>query len=140
MSHRPGRHADIAKGNSSGRLFWCRRTRLTRGSRRVGKETRIGSLTLYVVRPFTIESYEQFQPSSSDTFILFEQIPKQLAALSSGTFHLRFSRPSGYLRPSALSLGPLEAYCSLSASCCPVLTLSSLTCAFLATLMQELAR
>jgi Family of unknown function (DUF6535) len=86
------------------------------------------------VAAFIIESYKQLQPSSSDTVILLlAQISQQLAALSSGT---SISIPSGLpgqaFQPSASAVRVnILWFISL---------VLSLTCALLATLMQQWVR
>ncbi|KAI0268953.1 hypothetical protein BGY98DRAFT_324556 [Russula aff. rugulosa BPL654] len=83
------------------------------------------------VAAFLIESYKQLQPSSSDTVILLlSQISQQLAALSSGS---SISIPSGLpgqdFQPSASAIRVnILWFISL---------VLSLTCALLATLMQQ---
>ena len=83
---------------------------------------------------FLIESYKQLQPSSSDTVILLlSQISQQLAALSSGS---SISIPSGLpgqdFQPSASAIRVnILWFISL---------VLSLTCALLATLMQQWVR
>ncbi|KAF8492545.1 hypothetical protein F5888DRAFT_1927607, partial [Russula emetica] len=86
------------------------------------------------VAAFLIESYKQLQPSSSDTVILLlSQISKQLAALSSGS---SISIPSGLpgqdFQPSSSAIRVnILWFISL---------VLSLTCALLATLMQQWVR
>ena len=83
---------------------------------------------------FLIESYKQLQPSSSDTVILLlSQISQQLAALSSGS---SISIPSGLpgqdFQPSTSAVRVnILWFISL---------VLSLTCALLATLMQQWVR
>jgi len=86
------------------------------------------------VAAFIIESYKQLQSDSNDTTVLLlAQISQQLAALSSGT---PFSIPSGLpgqpFRPSA-SVVRVNTLWFLS-------LVLSLTCALLATLMQQWVR
>jgi hypothetical protein len=86
------------------------------------------------VAAFLIESYKQLQPSSSDTVILLlSQISQQLAALSSGS---SISIPSGLpgqdFQPSTSAVRVnILWFISL---------VLSLTCALLATLMQQWVR
>jgi Family of unknown function (DUF6535) len=86
------------------------------------------------VAAFLIESYTQLQPSSSDTVILLlSQISQQLAALSSGS---SISIPSGLpgqdFQPSSSAIRVnILWFISL---------VLSLTCALLATLMQQWVR
>ncbi|KAH8983946.1 hypothetical protein EDB86DRAFT_2746910, partial [Lactarius hatsudake] len=86
------------------------------------------------VAAFIIESYKQLQPNSSDTTVLLlAQISQQLAALSNGTsISIPFTLPSQTFRPSASAVR-VNTLWFLS------LTLS-LTCALLATLMQQWVR
>ncbi|KAI9439503.1 hypothetical protein H4582DRAFT_1797974, partial [Lactarius indigo] len=86
------------------------------------------------VAAFIIESYKQLQPNSSDTTVLLlAQISQQLAALSNGTFiTIPSTLPSQTFRPSASAVR-VNTLWFLS------LTLS-LTCALLATLMQQWVR
>jgi Family of unknown function (DUF6535) len=86
------------------------------------------------VAAFLVESYKQLQPSSSDTVILLlSQISQQLAALSSGS---SISIPSGLpgqnFQPSTSAVRVnILWFISL---------VLSLTCALLATLMQQWVR
>src|SRR6266436_9698163 len=86
------------------------------------------------VAAFLIESYKQLQPSSSDTItLLLAQISQQLAALSAGS---SFSIPSGLpdqdFRPSTSAVRVNILWF--------INLVLSLTCALLATLMQQWAR
>lgn len=86
------------------------------------------------VAAFLVESYKQLQPSSSDTVVLLlSQISQQLAALSSGS---SISVPSGLpgqdFQPSTSAVRVnILWFISL---------VLSLTCALLATLMQQWVR
>lgn len=86
------------------------------------------------VAAFIIESYKQLQPNSSDTTVLLlAQISQQLAALSNGTsISIPSTLPSQTFRPSTSAVR-VNTLWFLS------LTLS-LTCALLATLMQQWVR
>jgi hypothetical protein len=86
------------------------------------------------VAAFLVESYKQLQPSSSDTVILLlSQISQQLAALASGS---SISIPSGLpgqdFQPSASAVR-VNIFWFIS-------LVLSLTCALLATLMQQWVR
>ena len=83
---------------------------------------------------FLIESYKQLQPSSSDTvIILLAQISQQLAALSSGTsITIPPGLPGQDFRPSASAVRVNVLWF--------VSLVVSLTCALLATLMQQWVR
>ena len=86
------------------------------------------------VAAFIIESYKQLQPDSGDTTVLLlAQISQQLAALSNGTsISIPSTLPNQSFRPSGSAVR-VNALWFLS------LTLS-LTCALLATLMQQWVR
>ena len=86
------------------------------------------------VASFIIESYKQLQPDSGNTTVLLlAQISQQLAALSNGTsISIPSTLPSQTFRPSASAVR-VNTLWFLS------LTLS-LTCALLATLMQQWVR
>ncbi|KAH8991296.1 hypothetical protein EDB92DRAFT_690566 [Lactarius akahatsu] len=86
------------------------------------------------VAAFIIESYKQLQANSSDTTVLLlAQISQQLAALSNGTsISIPSTLPSQTFHPSASAVR-VNTLWFLS------LTLS-LTCALLATLMQQWVR
>ncbi len=86
------------------------------------------------VAAFIIESYKQLQPNSSDTTILLlAQISQQLAALSNGTpISIPSTLPSQTFRPSASAVR-VNTLWFLS-------LILSLTCALLATLMQQWVR
>jgi Family of unknown function (DUF6535) len=86
------------------------------------------------VATFIIESYKQLQPSSSDTTVLLlAQISQQLTALSSGTpISVPSGLPSQSFRPSASAVR-VNTFWFLS-------LVLSLTCALLATLMQQWVR
>ena len=86
------------------------------------------------VAAFIIESYKQLQPSSSDTVILLlAQISQQLAALSSGaSISIPPGLPGQAFRPSTSAIRVnILWFISL---------VLSLTCALLATLMQQWVR
>ncbi|KAH9992211.1 hypothetical protein BJV74DRAFT_726936, partial [Russula compacta] len=86
------------------------------------------------VAAFIIESYQQLQPSSSDTTVLLlAQISQQLAALSSGTpFSIPPGLPGQNFRASASAIRVnILWFLSL---------VLSLMCALLATLMQQWVR
>ncbi|KAF8266282.1 hypothetical protein EI94DRAFT_217344 [Lactarius quietus] len=86
------------------------------------------------VAAFIIESYKQLQPNSGDTTVLLlAQISQQLAALSNGTsISIPSTLPNQTFRPSTSAVR-VNILWFLS------LTLS-LTCALLATLMQQWVR
>ncbi|KAF8266281.1 hypothetical protein EI94DRAFT_217343 [Lactarius quietus] len=86
------------------------------------------------VASFIIESYQQLQPDSGDTTVLLlAQISQQLAALSNGTsISIPSTLPNQTFRPSTSAVR-VNILWFLS------LTLS-LTCALLATLMQQWVR
>jgi len=86
------------------------------------------------VAAFIIESYKQLQPSSSDiTVLLLAQISQQLAALSSGNpISIPPDLPGQAFRPSASAVR-VNTLWFLSLAL-------SLTCALLATLMQQWVR
>ncbi|KAH9957134.1 hypothetical protein BC827DRAFT_1157447 [Russula dissimulans] len=86
------------------------------------------------VAAFIIESYKQLQPSSSDiTVLLLAQISQQLAALSSGNpISIPPGLPGQAFQPSASAVR-VNTLWFLSLAL-------SLTCALLATLMQQWAR
>jgi hypothetical protein len=86
------------------------------------------------VAAFLIESYKQLQPSSSDTVILLlSQISQQLAALSSGSsISILSGLPGQDFQPSSSAIRVnILWFISL---------VLSLTCALLATLMQQWVR
>ncbi|KAI0245968.1 hypothetical protein BJV78DRAFT_1136304, partial [Lactifluus subvellereus] len=97
----------------------------------VGPSTGLFSAT---VAGFIIESYKQLQPNSSDTTVLLlAQISQQLAALSSGnSISVPSGLPSQAFRPSASAVR-VNTLWFLS-------LVLSLTCALLATLMQQWVR
>ncbi|KAI9511927.1 hypothetical protein F5148DRAFT_974518 [Russula earlei] len=111
--------AESWKGDTEGILVFVRRT------------TGLFSAT---VAAFIIESYKQLQPSSSDvTVLLLAQISQQLATLNSGTPpSIPLALPGQTFRPSTSAVRVnILWFLSLSLS---------LTCALLATLMQQWVR
>jgi hypothetical protein len=86
------------------------------------------------VAAFIIESYKQLQSNSSDTTVLLlAQISQRLAALSTGTqFSMPYGLPGQPFQPSASAVRVNVAW---------FLSLAlSLSCALLATLMQQWVR
>ncbi|KAI0294089.1 hypothetical protein B0F90DRAFT_1758947 [Multifurca ochricompacta] len=138
-------HPNIAEGNygdSSDRLFsvyLSQAEKFDKESSESWKGDTEGILVFTglfsaTVAAFIIESYKQLQPGSSDaTVLLLTQISQQLAALSTGN---TVSIPSGFppqvFRPSASAVR-VNSLWFLSLAL-------SLTCALLATLMQQWVR
>ena len=122
------------KGDTEGILVFVRPSASFLHLRLISMNVYQTGLFSATVAAFIIESYKQLQPSSSDTTVLLlAQISRQLTALSTGTpIVVPSGLPSQSFRPPASAIR-VNTFWFIS-------LVLSLTCALLATLMQQWVR